>query len=343
MIMNEETSILIIYTGGTIGMIADDETGALIPFDFDNIYNQIPELDKFNFNIGFHCFDPLLDSSNMRPEVWIELAQIIQKNYEDYDGFVVLHGSDTMAYSASALSFLLENLSKPVIFTGSQLPLGVLRTDGRENLITAIEIAADKDDETPMVPEVCIYFENHLMRANRTTKYNAEHFNAFVSGNLPVLADIGINIKYNDNIILKPKFKKLKAHKIMDANVAVLPLFPGIKKEFVEAFFNIEGLKAVVMESYGSGNAPSEDWFINAVKNAINSGMIILNVTQCLSGAVAHGKYATSVLLEKAGVISGRDITVEAALTKLMYLLGREFDAADICDLLGRPLRGEMS
>ena len=342
MILNNETSILIIYTGGTIGMIADDETGALIPFDFDNIYKQIPELDKFNFNIGFHCFDPILDSSNMKPEIWIELAQIIKTNYEDYDGFVVLHGSDTMAYSASALSFLLENLSKPVIFTGSQLPLGVLRTDGRENLLTAIEIAADREDDTPKVPEVCIYFENQLMRANRTTKYNAENFNAFISGNLPPLADVGINIKYNKNIILKPKFKKLKAHKNLDSNVAVLTLFPGITKEFVESFFNIKGLKAVVMESYGSGNAPSADWFIDAVKAAVDKGIIVLNVTQCLSGAVAHGKYETSIKLEKSGVISGKDITLEAALAKLMYLLGKEDESIDIRSLMSKSLRGEM-
>ena len=237
--MMNEPSILIIYTGGTIGMIVDNNTNTLVPFNFEDIKKQIPELSKFNYNIGFHCFDPILDSSNMNPEVWVELSQIIKNNYEDYDGFVVLHGSDTMAYSASALSFLLENLNKPVIFTGSQLPLGVLRTDGRENLITAIEIAADKKDNTPIVPEVCIYFENRLMRANRTSKYNAENFNAFVSGNLPLLAEVGIYIKYNKNIILKPNFKKLMAHKNMDTGVAVLKLFPGISPDFIDSFLNI--------------------------------------------------------------------------------------------------------
>jgi len=341
--MIEETSILIIYTGGTIGMIADSNTEALIPFNFENINDQIPELSKFHYNLGFHCFDPILDSSNMNPKVWIELADIIKQNYEDYDGFVVLHGSDTMAYTASALSFLLENLNKPVIFTGSQLPLGVLRTDGRENLITAIEIAAAKDDETPVVPEVCIYFENRLLRANRTIKYNAENFNAFVSGNLPLLADVGIYIKYNKNIILKPNFKKLKAHSNMDTNVAVLKLFPGINAKFIESFLNIDGLKAVVLESFGSGNAPSESWFLNSLKSAINKGVIILNVTQCLTGLVEHGKYETSIKLNEIGVVSGRDITTEAAITKLMYLFGRGYNNDDIIRLLGISLRGEVT
>ena len=341
--MIEETSILLIYTGGTIGMIADSSTGALVPFNFKNIDNQIPELGKFNYNLGFHCFDPILDSSNMNPDIWIELAQIIKKNYEDYDGFVVLHGSDTMAYTASALSFLLENLNKPVIFTGSQLPLGVLRTDGRENLITAIEIAAAKEEDTPIVPEVCIYFENRLMRANRTTKYNAENFNAFVSGNLPLLADVGIYIKYNKNIILKPNFKKLKVHKYMDRGVAVLKLFPGISAQFVESFLSIPGLKAVVLESFGSGNAPSESWFLNSLKEVIDRGLVVLNVTQCMTGAVEHGKYETSIKLDETGVISGRDITTEAALAKLMYLFGEGHDIDTVKKLLNMSLRGEVT
>ncbi len=341
--MIEETSILVIYTGGTIGMIADKKSGALVPFNFDQINKQIPELSRFNFRLDFHCFDPILDSSNMDPKVWIKLAHIIEYNYEEYDGFVVLHGSDTMAYTASGLSFLLENLNKPVVFTGSQLPLGVLRTDGRENLITAIEIAADKEDDTPVVPEVCIYFENRLMRGNRTTKYNAENFNAFVSGNLPLLADVGIYIKYNKNIILKPNFKKLKVHKKMDTGVAILKLFPGISEEFVNSFFNINGLKAVVLESFGSGNAPSEPWFINAIESACDKGIIILNVTQCLAGAVEHGKYETSIKLQEIGVVSGRDITSEAAITKLMYLFGEGHDKETIIKLLNSSLRGEVS
>jgi L-asparaginase len=339
----DETSILLIYTGGTIGMISDPETGALVPFDFDNINKHIPELKRFHYNIDFYCFDPLLDSSNMDPDVWVRLGEIVKDSYEDYDGFVILHGSDTMAYTASALSFILENLNKPVIFTGSQLPLGVMRTDGRENLLTAIEIAASKDDDTPIIPEVCIYFENHLMRANRTTKYNADNFNAFVSGNLPLLADVGIYIKYNRNIILKPNFKKLKLHTKLSRNVAVLKLFPGITKNFVKSFFEIKDLKGVVLESYGSGNAPSDIWFLDILQEAIKKDIIILNVTQCMTGSVEHGKYETSIGMDKIGVISGRDITTESALTKMMYLLGEDYTEDKVKSLLSKSLRGELS
>ncbi len=341
--MLEPASILIIYTGGTIGMIMHPETGALKPFNFDQIDKQIPELKRFNYQLDFHCFDPAMDSSNMHPDVWIELAGIIEKNYEAYDGFVILHGSDTMAYSASAMSYLLENLNKPVIFTGSQLPLGVLRTDGRENFITAIELAAARDDETPLIPEVCIYFENRLMRANRTVKYNAANFNAFVSGNYPLLAEAGVYIKYNHEAIHKPNFKKLKAHKNMSTDVGVLKMFPGISPEFVAGVLSVPNIKGIVLETYGAGNATTASWFIDLIADSINNGIYILNVSQCLSGAVEHGKYETSSQLEAAGVISGRDISTEAAITKMMFVLGQNHSKSLIYKLLETSIAGEMT
>jgi L-asparaginase len=341
--MNEETSILIIYTGGTIGMIKDQESGALIPFNFDNIYDVIPDLKQFNCNLDFYTFDPLIDSSNMNPVFWSDIAKLIGENYEAHDGFVILHGSDTMAFTASALSFMLENLNKPVILTGSQLPLGFLRTDGRDNLIAAIEIAAATEDETPLIPEVCIYFENQLIRGNRAVKYNAENFNAFASANYPPMADAGIYIKYKKSNINKPNFKKLKVHTNLDPNVGLIKLFPGITKKYFKTMVNCEGMKAMVIETFGSGNATSERWFTEILKEAINSGLIVLNVSQCLAGSVDQGKYETSVELEKIGVIGGADITTEAAITKLMYLLGRGMTNEKIIELLKKSLRGEHS
>lgn len=337
------TNILVIYTGGTIGMIKDPKTGALTSFNFDALYKHIPILENFNFQIDSYCFDPLIDSSNMNPAFWIRLAEVIETNYEKYDGFVVLHGTDTMAYTASVLSFMLENLNKPIVFTGSQLPMGVLRTDGRENFINAIEIAAAYKDETPIVPEVSICFENRLLRGNRTNKFNAEHFNAFLSGNYPLLAQVGVHIKYNYQHILKPNFKKLKVHKLLDANVAILKLFPGITENVVKSILSIKGLKAVILETYGAGNAPTDAWFIDALKTAITEGITIFNVTQCKGGSVEMGKYETSVQLESIGVVGGYDITTESAIAKTMFLLGEGFEGMELTRRLQIPLRGELT
>ncbi|MBW7847045.1 MAG: type I asparaginase [Bacteroidales bacterium] len=341
--IEEKTTILVIYTGGTIGMTKDIDTGALVPFDFGNIYEQMPILRSFDYKIDFHSFENLIDSSNVKPDFWIELVGVIEKNYEHYDGFVVLHGSDTMAYTASALSFMLENLNKPVIFTGSQLPMGVIRTDGRENFLTAIEIAAAKEDGLAVVPEVAIYFENQLMRGNRTTKFNAERFNAFVSGNYPLLAEVGVHIRFKKHNMLKPNFKKLKVHTRLDFNVTILKLFPGISENVVRNTLAIPGLKALILETFGSGNAPTDEWFIGCLAEAIQGGLIIYNVTQCKSGSVELGKYATSLELERIGVIGGYDITTESALSKLMYLIGEGFPKERIVELLKLPIRGEIT
>lgn len=339
----ERTSVLVIYTGGTIGMTKDLATGALVPFDFGNIYEQMPVLRNFDYKIDFISFETLIDSSNMKPSFWIRLAQIIEEQYEHYDGFVVLHGSDTMAYTASALSFMLENLNKPVIFTGSQLPMGVIRTDGRENFLNAIEIAAAKEDNQAIVPEVAIYFENQLMRGNRTTKFNAERFNAFVSGNYPLLAEVGVHVRFNTSNILKPNFKKLKVHTNLDFNVTILKLFPGISENIVRSTLTIPGLKALILETFGSGNAPTDEWFLGCLEEAISAGLVIYNVTQCKSGSVELGKYATSLSLERIGVIGGFDITTESALSKLMYLIGEGYAKERVIELLQTPIRGEMT
>jgi L-asparaginase len=344
--MNEkfETSILIIYTGGTIGMVHDPVSGSLVPIDFKHITDHVPEVAKFGFDVGSITFNPLKDSSNIDPPVWIKLAETIEENYDLFDGFVILHGTDTMAYTASALSFMLENLAKPVILTGSQLPIGLLRTDGRENLLTSIEIAAAKENGSSLVPEVCIYFDNTLTRGNRTTKLSAEHFDAFSSPNYPPLAEVGLHLKYNFNQIrhADPE-KKLIVHKTFDTDVAILKIFPGIGRNFVQAVINTNGLRGLIIETFGSGNAPTYPWFIEDLRTFINNGGIIFNVTQCHGGSVEMGLYETSREMLAAGVISGKDITSEASITKLMHLLGICRSGEDVKRCLGRSMAGEIS
>ncbi len=340
----KKTSILIIYTGGTIGMVQDQDTGALKPFRFDNILVEVPELKKFGFNLSSYAFNPPLDSANVGPETWVKVADVIEQNYSNFDGFIVLHGTDTMAYSASALSFMLENLSKPVIFTGSQLPIGSLRTDAKENLISSVEIAAALKGREPMVPEVGIFFENRLYRGNRTTKNNTEDFNAFQSGNYPPLAESGVHIRYNFSAIRYPEKKApLIVHKNLDNNLAILKIFPGFSRAVAESAFHTEGLRALILESFGAGNAPEESWFISLVTDALCQGLIVLNITQCRTGSVEMGMYETSRKLTEAGVISGHDMTTEAAVTKLMHLNGVSNDRDWIASQLSLSLRGEIT
>ena len=346
--MQMQPKILLIYTGGTIGMMKDFATGALKAFNFNKLLQKIPELKLLDCQIETFSFENPIDSSNMNPDEWVFIAEIIQKNYDLFDGFVVLHGSDTMSYSASALSFMLENLSKPVIFTGSQLPIGDLRTDAKENLITAIQIASLRENNVAIIQEVCLYFEYKLYRGNRTTKINAEHFKAFASPNFPELAESGVHLKINKSVISETHIankteKPLIIHTNLDNNVVIVKMFPGISEKVLSAIFNIPDLKGLVLETYGAGNATTNEWFINLLKNAINSGLFIVNVTQCSGGSVSMGDYETSTTMKKIGVISGKNITTEAAITKLMFLLGQNISADEFQNFFETSIRGEIS
>jgi L-asparaginase len=342
--VENKPSILIIYTGGTIGMVQNASSGILVPVKFDQILEEVPDLNRLGYNFQVVTFTPPIDSSNMTPAIWVKIANTIEHNYSKYDGFVILHGTDTMAYTASALSYMFENLDKPIVLTGSQLPIGILRTDGKENLITSIQIAAAKSNGHAIVPEVCVYFNSKLFRGNRISKRHADDFSAFSSINYPPLANAGVEIKYfQENIHRYANKGILKVRTNFDENVVILKIFPGIGRLVFENILNIPGLKGVVLESFGSGNIPSSRWMISQIKNAIKRKIIFLNVTQCQGGAVKMGQYETSIELLNAGVVSGKDMTTEAAITKLMFLLGQNLDHDEIKLHLNKSLIGEIS
>lgn len=337
--------ILIIYTGGTIGMLENPTTGALEAFDWEHISNFVPELARFHYDIETITFGPPIDSSDMEPKYWTRMVEVIADNYDNYEGFVLLHGTDTMAFTASALSFMLENLSKPVIITGSQLPIGQLRTDGKENLLTSIEIAAARyPDGSPVVPEVCIFFENKLLRGNRTTKINSEGFNAFRSYNFHNLADAGIHIKFEEAFIHRPDPEKpFRPNYLLDDHVAILTLFPGMREEVMNAYLTIPNLRGLVLKTYGAGNAPKLPWLYERLKELSHRGVVIVNTTQCSTGAVDMGRYDTSLQLIEAGVLNGHDMTLECVVTKLMFLLGHNYERSRICELMNTSLAGEVT
>ncbi len=337
------TRILIVYTGGTIGMMHDPISKVLKPLDFSQIISRVPELDRFNYALNIHSFNPIIDSSNVNPAIWLSLAKLIGDNYHSYDGFVILHGTDTMAYSASMLSFLFRNLTKPVIFTGSQLPIGEIRTDAKENLITAIEIAASKNGAAARVPEVCIYFDYKLFRGNRARKYNSQKFEAFHSPNYPILAEAGVNLNFHLGNILKVPEGEFRVHEQLNTNIQSLKIFPGISEVNLRAILATSGLRAIVMETFGSGNTTTAPWFLKVLEETIYRGILVINISQCEGGSVEMGRYETSRYLKEMGVVSGYDMTFEATLTKLMFLMGHNYSFETLCTLMETPLRGELS
>lgn len=338
------SKILLLYTGGTIGMEVDPFTNSLTPLDFKHLENHIPELAKFDLSISALSFDQPIDSSNINPSHWKRIVSTIAEHYENFDGFVVLHGSDTMAYTAAALSFMIDGLNKPIILTGSQLPIGQIRTDGKENLITAIEIAAARNEKNePMVPEVALFFEDELYRGNRTHKYSTENFEAFGSPNYPVLAKAGVSIKYKAHNIHQPLELPFSTNLEMGDNLVVVQLYPGISSRTLEATFDQEDLKVIILRTYGSGNAPTDDWFLALIEAQMEKGVVIFNVTQCDTGFVNQGKYQTSRKLKELGVVGGADIVIEAAIAKTMHLIGKGLSGEELKFALGRSLKGEMS
>ena len=343
--MNRTNKVLLIYTGGTIGMGCDPRTGALEPLDFNHLAKNVPEFEQIQPDIDTFQFVPAIDSSDITPARWGEIVKLITERYYNYDGFVILHGTDTMAYTASALSFMFENLTKPIILTGSQLPIGQLRTDGKENLMTSIELAAAyHSDGRPMVPEVCVYFNGHLLRGNRSTKQNAEEFNAFDSFNYPHLCEAGVNFTFKEHNIMQPDYKRpMVPHTKLDSNVTVFSLFPGVEERIARHILEAPGLRGIVMRTYGSGNAPQSSWLTRLLKEASENGAVVVNVSQCISGKVEMNRYGTGYQLKDSGIVSGYDSTVEAAVTKLMYLQAQFNDPNLIRKHMNRSIAGEIT
>lgn len=334
--------VFVIYTGGTIGMVKDEATDTFVPFDFDLIEKNIPELARLNFDLSVHSFTPIIDSSDMTPAIWLEMATLIKKHYDDYDGFVILHGSDTMAFSASALSFMLEGLQKPVILSGSQLPIGEVRTDARENLITALDLASAKKNGKSLIHEVCIYFDNKLFRGNRSFKYNSAKFEAFRSPNYPVLVEAGVHLKYNESALLDNSGQAFVLHTELENSVSVLKLYPGISAPAVRAILESD-TRSVIMETFGAGNTTTSPWFLDMLRDAIRQGKNILNISQCKVGSVELGRYETSKYLKEMGVLNGYDMTFEAAVTKLIYLQGQFKSQSDVAYWVEKSIRGELT